>query len=122
MSMRIQINHDEIVDFCKRHHIRMLAFFGSVLREDFRPDSDVDVLVEFEPEQVPGLIDLMTMQREFSELIQREADFRTREDLTIGSGSRLSRQQRWPMPHKPDDRDRVYHLLDAAREDSRYAP
>lgn len=62
------------------HH---LAFFGSVLWEDFRLDSDVDVLVEFEPEQVPGLIDLMTMQREFSELIQREADFRTREDLSL---------------------------------------
>ncbi len=82
MSLHIQINDDEIVAFCRRHHIRKLAFFGSVLREDFRPDSDVDVLVEFEPEQIPGLIELMTMQREFSELIQREADFRTREDLS----------------------------------------
>lgn len=82
MSLRIDINRDEIVNFCRRHHISKLAFFGSVLRDDFRADSDVDVLVEFEPEQIPGLIDLMIMQREFSGLIQREADFRTREDLS----------------------------------------
>lgn len=82
MSMRIQINHDDIAAFCQRHHISKLAFFGSVLRDDFRPDSDVDVLVEFEPDQIPGLIDLMTMQHEFSEFIQREADFRTRDDLS----------------------------------------
>ena len=53
-----------------------------MLRDDFHPDSDVDVLVEFEPEQIPGFIELMTMQREFSEIIRREADFRTREDLS----------------------------------------
>lgn len=82
MNLCIQINHKDLVTFCRRYHISKLAFFGSVLREDFRLDSDVDVLVEFEPEQVPGFIELMTMQREFSEMIQREADFRTREDLS----------------------------------------
>lgn len=82
MRLRIQINRKYIVAFCQRHHISKLAFFGSVLREDFRLDSDVDVLVEFEPEHIPGFIELMTMQREFSDIIQREADFRTREDLS----------------------------------------
>ncbi len=49
MSVRIDIPHEEITAFCSRNRIRKLAFFGSVLRDDFRPDSDVDVLVEFEP-------------------------------------------------------------------------
>jgi uncharacterized protein len=55
VSSKIPIDRDKIAEFCRRYHIRKLAFFGSVLREDFRPDSDVDVLVEFEPGHVPGL-------------------------------------------------------------------
>ena len=55
MSPKITIDRDKIAEFCRRYYIRKLAFFGSVLREDFRPDSDVDVLVEFEPGHVPGL-------------------------------------------------------------------
>lgn len=55
MSPKIPIDRDKIAEFCRRYYIRKLAFFGSVLREDFRPDSDVDVLVEFEPGHVPGL-------------------------------------------------------------------
>ena len=47
--VRIPVDRKQIADFCRKHHIRRLAFFGSVLRDDFRPDSDVDVLVEFEP-------------------------------------------------------------------------
>ena len=49
MSQPITVAKDAIADFCRRHHIRKLSLFGSVLRDDFRPDSDVDVLVEFEP-------------------------------------------------------------------------
>ena len=56
--------------------------FGSVLRDDFRPDSDVDVLVDFEPGQEPGLIALANMELELSELIGRKADLRTPEDLS----------------------------------------
>jgi len=82
MSMRIPINPDEIAAFCQRHHIRKLAFFGSVLRDDFRPDSDVDVLLEFEPDVRIGLFGLMAMQLEFSEMIGREADFRLPGDLS----------------------------------------
>jgi len=78
----IQIDQRRIVEFCRRHHIRKFAFFGSVLRDDFRPDSDVDVLIEFEPEHVPGLFELMSMQLEFSDMINREADFRLPGDLS----------------------------------------
>lgn len=81
MSMHLQVNRDQLVEFCQRHHIRRLAFFGSALRDDFRPDSDVDVLVEFESGYRLGLFDLIRMQREFSGMIGREADFRTPEDL-----------------------------------------
>lgn len=81
MSLRIQVDNERIAAFCREHHIRRLAFFGSVLREDFRDDSDVDVLVEFEPDHKLGLFALIRMQQEFSVLIGREADFRTPEDL-----------------------------------------
>lgn len=81
MSMQILVDRELVADFCRRHHIRRLAFFGSVLRDDFRPDSDVDVLVEFEPDFRLGLFDLIRMQQEFSGMIGREADFRTPEDL-----------------------------------------
>lgn len=81
MSVGIPINREEVAAFCRRHHIRRLALFGSILREDFRPDSDVDVLVEFDPAHVPGLITLMGMQLEFSKIIGREADFRAPGDL-----------------------------------------
>ena len=55
MPAAIEVDRERIAEFCRRHHIRRLALFGSVLRDDFTPDSDVDVLVEFEPEHVPGL-------------------------------------------------------------------
>jgi predicted nucleotidyltransferase len=70
----------QIADFCKRHHIRKLSVFGSVLRSDFTPESDIDFLVEFD--RTPGLIALAGMELELSELIQRKADLRTAEDLS----------------------------------------
>lgn len=79
---KINIPHNRIDEFCKKHHIRKLALFGSVLRDDFRPDSDVDVLVEFEEGHVPGLIRLAGMEIELSEIIGRKADMRTPEDLS----------------------------------------
>jgi uncharacterized protein len=81
VSAHISVDQAQIAEFCRRHHIRKFAFFGSVLRDDFRPDSDVDVLIEFEPDHVPGLIQLMTMQLEFSDMIGRDADFRAPGDL-----------------------------------------
>ena len=69
MSPPISIDRDAISAFCRRHHIVRLALFGSVLRDDFRADSDVDVLVEFQPGHVPGL-DFITIERELSQLLQ----------------------------------------------------
>lgn len=62
--------------FCRRHHIRQLALFGSVLRDDFGPASDVDVLVQFEPGFTPGL-QFFTMQDELSDLLGRRVDLHT---------------------------------------------
>jgi predicted nucleotidyltransferase len=57
-----------LADFCRQHHIRKLALFGSVLRDDFGPESDIDVLVEFEPDHVPGLIGLAGLELQLSEI------------------------------------------------------
>jgi len=76
MSPRLTVDRDRISEFCRRHHIRRLALFGSVLRADFGPTSDVDVLVEFEPDHVPGLA-FFTMQQELSTLIGRPVDLNT---------------------------------------------
>ena len=68
-TTRIDISKDKIAEFCRRHHIRKLSLFGSVLRDDYRKDSDVDVLVEFEPSHGPRFIGLMKMERELSLLL-----------------------------------------------------
>ena len=73
---KIQLDKQKIADFCKRHHIRRLALFGSVLRDDFRPDSDVDVLVEFEAGHAPGW-EFFDWEEELSQLIGRKADLNT---------------------------------------------
>lgn len=58
----------QLADFCRRHHIRRLSFFGSVLRDDFRPESDIDALVEFEPGHTPGLR-IYDIEQELSQLL-----------------------------------------------------
>jgi len=79
----VDIPIDEIGAFCRRHHIRELALFGSVLREDFTPDSDVDVLIDFEPkaEEKLTLLDLVGMQLELSQMLAREVDLVLRDGL-----------------------------------------
>ena len=77
----IEISSDTLGGFCRRHHIRKLSLFGSVVREDFGPESDVDVLVEFEPGHTPGLA-FFAMQRELSELLGRRVDLNTPECLS----------------------------------------
>ena len=67
---------EKIADFCRRHHIRKLSLFGSVLRDDFRPDSDIDVLVEFEPGARTGLA-FFAMEIELSELLRRKVNLNT---------------------------------------------
>ncbi len=73
-SARISLPQDEIQAFCRRHQIRRLALFGSVLRDDFRPDSDVDVLVDFEEGAEPGLLEMVAIQDELSEILGRPVD------------------------------------------------
>ena len=73
---RISVDRAKVAEFCRRRHIRRLALFGSVLRDDFGPESDVDVLVEFEPEHVPGLA-FFAMERELSEMLGRKVDLNT---------------------------------------------
>ena len=75
-ELKIQVPRREIEDFCKKNHIRKLAFFGSVLREDFKSDSDIDVLVEFEEGKTPGL-SFFRMQNELSEILGRKVDLNT---------------------------------------------
>ncbi len=77
----ITIDRQKIAEFCRRHHIRRLALFGSVLRKDFNPGSDVDVLVEFEEGHVPGL-SFFSMERELSEIFNRKVDLNTPQFLS----------------------------------------
>lgn len=78
----ISVPEKKVNQFCRRHHIQKLSFFGSVLRNDFSPDSDLDILVEFNPQYIPGLIRLSAMEQELSEIFQRQVDLRTPEDLS----------------------------------------
>ena len=79
--IKVDLPKEKIADFCRRHHIRRLAVFGSALREDFRPDSDLDVLVEFDPEHTPGLA-FFGMEQELSELLGRKVDLNTPQFLS----------------------------------------
>lgn len=79
---KINIPRKKIAEFCKKHHIRKLSLFGSVLREDFHSDSDVDMLVEFEPGQVVGLLRLASMEIELSKILGHKVDLRTPGDLS----------------------------------------
>lgn len=76
MNKNLAIPKDKIRDFCRRHHIRRLSVFGSALREDFAPDSDVDVLVEFEKGQEPGFA-FFDMEEELSRLLGRKVELHT---------------------------------------------
>ena len=76
MIRQLDMPEEALADFCRRHHIRRLSVFGSVLREDFSAESDVDVLVEFEPEHTPGYA-LIGMQEELAKLLGREVDLLT---------------------------------------------
>jgi len=81
--MNIDVPKDRIAAFCRRYHIRELSFFGSVIRADFRPDSDVDGLVEFEEGHTPGFIRLAEIEMELSSLLGgRAVDLRTPDDLS----------------------------------------
>ena len=78
---RISFPKERIAEFCRKHHIKKLAIFGSALRSDFRADSDIDVLVEFEPDHVPGLA-FFSMADELSEILGRKVDLNTPQCLS----------------------------------------
>lgn len=76
-TIHIDLPMEEIIAFCEKYPIRKLSLFGSVLRDDFREDSDVDVLVEFEPDSDVSLFDMGEIQMGLSELLGREIDLKT---------------------------------------------
>ena len=78
----IEIPRAQIARFCGQHHIRKLALFGSILTDRFRPDSDVDVLVEFDSDNSPSYFDLVGMEQELSAAIGRKVDLRTPQELS----------------------------------------
>jgi predicted nucleotidyltransferase len=78
MALQIDVPRDAVVAFCRRWNVTELAFFGSVLRDDFRPDSDIDVLVTFAPGATPGLFALVEMQDELAAIFGRDVDLLTR--------------------------------------------
>jgi len=82
MGLRIEVPKEKIAEFCRKNHVKRLAFFGSVLRDDFGPNSDVDVLVEFEPGAKVGFIKLAEMEMELEEIIGRKVDLNTAGSLS----------------------------------------
>lgn len=83
MQPQLPLDDTTLARFCERHHIRRLALFGSQLKGTAHPDSDIDLLVEFEPDQVPGLLALASMELELADLLGgQRVDLRTAEDLS----------------------------------------
>ncbi len=77
----IDIPNDQIAEFCVRHRIRRLSLFGSILRDDFQPESDIDLLVEFEPGATPGF-GFFGIQEELAEMLGRKVDLNTPQCLS----------------------------------------
>ena len=82
MTFALAIPPPKLEQFCRDHHIRRLALFGSVLRDDFRADSDVDILVEFEAGRTPGY-QFWVIEEELTEMFGRKVDLNTPQDLSI---------------------------------------
>jgi len=81
MGIRIDVPTEKIAAFCRRHHICALWLFGSVLRDDFRPDSDVDVMADFEQGLEPDLMQIVAVQEELSEILGRNVDLVERQSF-----------------------------------------
>ncbi len=82
LEERVNITKDQISDFCKRNHIKRFSFFGSVLRDDFRPDSDIDILVDLDHTYRIGLLDMAKMEIELSGILGRKVDLRTPDEIS----------------------------------------
>lgn len=81
-KLQLSISKAEIEKFCRKHHIRKLSLFGSALRDDFTEESDVDLLVEFEPGQVVGFFRMAEIEMEISKILKRKVDLRTPAELS----------------------------------------
>ena len=81
MTDLVSSKKDKIIELCRKHHIKRFSVFGSVLRDDFRPDSDIDILVEFEPGKTPGFA-FYGIEIELSELLGRQVDLSTPDGLS----------------------------------------
>ena len=81
-NLRDYITKAELETFCQKNHITRMSLFGSALLEELKPDSDIDILVEFDTNHMPGLFDISRMEIELSEKIGRKVDLRTPEDLS----------------------------------------
>jgi len=79
---RVNLTKEQITEFCQKYHIKKFAFFGSVLRDSFRPDSDVDILVDFDYSVPIGLMEIAGIEIELSKMIGREVDLSTPDDLS----------------------------------------
>ena len=82
MTPQIRLDSEQIAGFCRKHRLRKLSLFGSVLREDFGPESDVDVLIEFEEGAPMSLLRIAAMEIELTEMIGRQVDLRLPEELS----------------------------------------
>jgi predicted nucleotidyltransferase len=82
VNKQVAIPVTDLVEFCQRHPIRKLSLFGSALRDDFGPNSDVDFLVEFEPDARISFFDMVTMEMELTNIMGRKVDFRTPQELS----------------------------------------
>jgi hypothetical protein len=82
MTYRLPLDPEVLADVCRRHHIRKLSLFGSQLTGTAGPDSDIDLLVEFEPDARPSLLTMAAIEMELSDLLGRKVDLRTAEDLS----------------------------------------
>jgi hypothetical protein len=81
-SLKQKISQNELAEFCRKNHIKKLSVFGSAIRDQLGPDSDIDLLVEFEKDHTPGLFPIIRMEMELAEILGRKVDVRTAEDLS----------------------------------------
>lgn len=82
MNAKLHIPQDKIAKFCRKNHILTMSLFGSVLTDKFTPSSDVDFLVEFKPDHIPTLFDMVNMEEELSDIIGHHADLKTAKGIS----------------------------------------
>ena len=115
MALRIQVDHEKIAEFCRRNRIARLSFFGSVLRDDSTPDSDIDVLVQFEAGASTGYFTMAPLRQGLSEIVGRPVDSRTPQELSRYFRDEVLAEARRSMSRN-EDWVRLRHTLGAAQE------